>query len=139
MKKVIVSVLLAGAMSIAVLLATPPQTRVTAPNGNEKLPMGAEYVITWDCSNCTASANVIVEIYNTLHSGPGYSGQISPAGVPMNQGFFKWPEVGKLHDGTLLNPGPGYKIHLEAIDGSDASDGAFSIVKKKRMKRINKN
>ena len=86
-----------------------------------------EYTITWNCNNCAGSVNVIVEIFNTLHSGPGYHGQVSPAGVPMSQGYFKWLAVGKLKDGTFVKPGPGYKVHLEAIDGSDASDGTFSI------------
>jgi len=117
-----------AAISAAALSAAPPQAAVSSPNGGENLVMGTEYTIIWNCSNCAGSAHVIVEIANTIHSGPGYSGQISPAGVPMSQGFFKWQAVGKLSDGTWIVPGPGYRIHLEAIDGSDASDGTFSIL-----------
>ena len=90
-----------AAISAAALSAAPPQAAVSSPNGGENLVMGTEYTIIWNCSNCAGSAHVIVEIANTIHSGPGYSGQISPAGVPMSQGFFKWQAVGKLSDGTF--------------------------------------
>lgn len=128
MKRKIICLVWLAVFSVAELFATLPQTTVSSPNGGENLVMGTEYTITWNCSNCSASAYVIVEITNTIHSGPGYAGRISPAGVPMSQGFFKWPTVGKLSDGTWIIPGSGYRIHLEAIDGSDASDGTFSIV-----------
>ncbi len=119
---------LVGILAVA-LPAAPPQATVTSPNGGENLLLGSEHSITWDCSDCAGNANVIIEIFNTLNSGPGYHGQISPGGVPMSQGVYQWQEVGKLSDGTFVKPGPGYKIHLEAIDGSDASDGTFAIVK----------
>lgn len=118
-------------LSAMALVAELPQVTLIAPNGGEDLSWGTEFTIIWNCSNCAGNLHVMVEIYNIQHSGAGYHGQISPAGVPMNQGFFKWPLVGKLADGTWLNPGPGYKIHLEAMDGSDASDGTFAIVKLK--------
>ena len=131
MKKSIRLLLVIVSVLATTLVAAPPQVTVTTPNGGENLLLGTEYIIIWNCSNCAGNANVMVEIFNTLHSGPGYHGQISPAGVPMNQGYFKWQVVGKLKDGTFVKPGPGYKIHLEAVDGSDASDGTFSIDKKK--------
>lgn len=136
MKKRIVIWMFATALGAVTLCALLPQATVTAPNGGEKLLLGAaNYLITWKCSNCTADKNLVVEIYNTLHSGPGWSGQISPAGVPMNQGYYKWLVVGKLKDGTFLKPGAGYKIHLEAIDGSDASNQPFAIVKMILLKK----
>jgi hypothetical protein len=120
---------------LAVFLpATTPQATVIMPNGGEDLPLGTEYIIAWNCSNCAVNAHITIAIFNILHSGPGYQGQISLAGIPMNQGFFKWPTVGKLIDGTFVKPGPGYKIRLEAVAGSDTSDGTFSIVEKKIKK-----
>ncbi|GEM_PF-3225395 len=131
MKTRIVLFLLVAALGAPGLAAEIPQAIVLSPNGGESLLRGSEAVITWSCSHCPPGANLVVEVFNTLHAGPGYSGQVSPAGVPMSQGFFKWSAVGKLADGSWLVPGPGYKIHLEAIDGSDASDATFSIVELK--------
>jgi len=127
MKKLVLLFLVSACFMAMMLQAALPQAAVTSPNGGEILYKDGEYTITWNCSNCAGNVNVIVEIYNTEHSGPGYHGQISPGGVPMSQGFFKWLAVGKLKDGSYLNPDSGYKIHLEAVDGSDASDGTFSI------------
>lgn len=134
MKHILPFLALSAALGFGVLPAQLPQAAVSSPNGGENLLRGSEYTITWSCSHCPPGANLVVEIYNTLHSGPGYSGQISPAGVPMGQGSFIWQEVGKLANGSWLVPGPGYKIHLEAIDGSDASDAAFTILELKLPK-----
>ena len=131
MNKSIRIFLLLVCVTASVQAGIPPQATVVAPNGGENLIVGSEYTITWTCTNC--AGNVIVEIYNTLHTGAGYSGQISLAGIPMIQGFYKWQAVGKLKDGNSLIPGPGYKIHLEAVDGSDASDGTFSIMALKHI------
>lgn len=131
MKTRIALFLFVAALGLPGLPAEVPQATVLSPNGGENLLRGAEAVITWSCSHCPPGANLVVEVFNTLHAGPGYSGQLSPAGVPMSQGFFKWSAVGRLADGSWLAPGPGYKIHLEAIDGSDASDAAFAIVELK--------
>ena len=121
-------------LSAMFLTAALPQANVIMPNGGENLLLGTEYIVAWNCSNCAVNANVTIAIFNILHSGPGYQGQISPDGIPMNQGFFKWPTVGKLIDGTFVKPGPGYKIRLDAVAGSDTSDGTFSIVEKKIKK-----
>lgn len=131
MKHILAFLALSAVLGIGLLPGQLPQAAVSSPNGGENLLRGSEYTITWSCSHCPPGANLVVEVFNTLHSGPGYSGRISPAGVPMGQGSFKWLEVGRLADGSWLVPGPGYKIHLEAIDGSDASDAAFAILELK--------
>jgi hypothetical protein len=120
MKKLLwILALVSFSMMAGAAFASNPQ--LLKPNGSEALCKGSHYNITWTYSGVT-------HVKLTLRQNGEIVGPIT-LDLPPTQHSFDW-EVGKLANGTTVNPGAGFKIRVRTVDNGDYddSDKPFGII-----------
>lgn len=93
------------------------------PNGGENLVLGTDnYPIQWSAANLGAGVRI-----RLLRNGTVVGAIVGE--VPADSSPFLW-KVGRLASGTMVEPGSGYKVIVQAIGGSAEAQSAapFAIV-----------
>jgi len=114
---------LTAALLLAVLPMAAQSVKVVSPNGGESWPLGTPHAITWTFAN---TGGAVVNI--TLRNAAGKVGDIK-TGVALAAGSWQWNAVGKLSDGTMVDPGTEYivRINIAGLNTHDDGNAVFSI------------
>lgn len=105
----------------------PVSLQVVSPNGGEKFLPGNVHLISW------SSANLSGKIKIRLRKQGWTIDRAIANDVPVENGSYSW-KVGDLLPPAYgpLEPGPGYKVFIQTLDGKafDESDGTFTLLKR---------
>jgi hypothetical protein len=119
-----------GCLNGACLSATTqPSITVTSPNGGETIQKGSVYTIRWNPVNL----NNVYGGIDLVNYSNGVRYRITPAGIPLNTGFYTWNVVdSSVTSASIANITPGnmYKVQVYndgIVSITDYSDNYFTI------------